>query len=68
MSIVFENPESVLELIKSANSFHGLTCSELMNCDSTIAWFRNINCPEFKTAAEVFRGSLDELLSNNYLT
>ncbi|MCH2228264.1 MAG: hypothetical protein MK033_10860 [Candidatus Caenarcaniphilales bacterium] len=68
MSVVFENPESILELIKSANSFHGLTCSELMNCDSTIAWFRNINCPEFKTAAEVFRGSLDELLSNNYLT
>ncbi len=62
MSVVFENPENILELIKSANSFHGLTCDELMNCDSAIAWFRNVDCPEFKTGLEVFRGNLDRML------
>ena len=31
-----------------------------MNCDSMVAWFRNINCPEFKTGTELFRESLDK--------
>ena len=68
MSFVFENPENILELIKSANNFHGLNCGKIINCDSFIAWHRNINCPEFKTGLELFRENLDGMLISGNLS
>jgi hypothetical protein len=60
--LISDYPDNVMSLIKSAISFHGLTCHELMNCDSAIVWLQNINCPEYQTDAEVFQGNLRDFL------